>query len=184
MEIDCDYHGQKEYGQDKGVTSKKKLGSCTFERFNQTWKRVGGPAEGVMCETRDRGIKWPHWHTLIFSNDTKIDMRFVCPKHVKKMLVQRACSVYWKNWAAKHEYIELKEGAWLEPGLALLLKNVRENWTEKRRNVARNVFLEGGWTQKRLLDIGWSDVSQMSSLPDGGRHREAQAPTTVQNCTQ
>ena len=28
-----------------------------------------------MCETRDLGIKWPFWHTLIFGNDTKIDMR-------------------------------------------------------------------------------------------------------------
>ena len=26
--------------------------------------------------------------------------------------------------------------------------------------VARKIFLEGGWTQKRLFDIGWSDVSQ------------------------
>ena len=59
-----------------------------------------------MCETRDLGIKWPHWHTLMFSNDTKIDMRFVCPKDVKKMLMQRTRSVYWKKWAAKHEYEE------------------------------------------------------------------------------
>ena len=113
-----------------------------------------------MCETRDLGIKWPNWHTLIFGNDIKIDMRFVCPKDVKKMLVQTAHSVYWRKWAAKHEYEELKEGAWQEPGLALLRKKVRDNWTEKHRNVARKVFLEGGWTQKRLFDIDWSDPSQ------------------------
>ena len=87
-------------------------------------------------------------------------MRFVCPKDVKKMLVQRARSVYWKKCVAKHEYEELKEGAWLEPGLALLRKNVKVHWTERHRNVARKIFLEGGWTQKRLFDIGWSDVSQ------------------------
>ena len=34
--------------------------------------------------------------------------------------------MYWKKWAAKHEYEELKEGAWLEPGLALLRKKVKE----------------------------------------------------------
>ena len=45
--------------------------------------------------------------------------------------------------AAKHEYEELKEGAWLEPVLALLRKKVKENWTEKNRNVARKIFLEG-----------------------------------------
>ena len=76
----------------------------------------------------------------MFGNDIKIDMRFVCPKVVKKMLVQTDRSVYWKKWAAKHEYEELKEGAWLEPGLALLRKKVRENWTEKHHNVARKIF--------------------------------------------
>ena len=44
----------------------------------------------AMCETRDLDVKWPHWHTLMFSDEIKIDMRFVCPKDVKKMLVQRA----------------------------------------------------------------------------------------------
>ena len=126
----------------------------------QTWKQVRGPAGAVMCETRDLGIKSPHWHTLIFGNDIKIDMRFVCPKDVKKMLVQTARSVDWKKWAAKHEYEELKEGAWLEPGLALLRKKVMENGTEKHCNVARKIFLEGGWTQKRLFDNDWSDTSQ------------------------
>ena len=117
----------------------------------QTWKQVRGLAGAVLCDTRDLGKKWPHWHTLIFSDDTKIDMRFVCPKDVKKMLVQSARSVYWKKWAAKHECEELKEGAWLEPGL--LRKKVRENWTEKHRNVARKIFLEGGWTQKKGFSI-------------------------------
>ena len=77
-------------------------------------------------------------------------MRFVCPKDVEKTLVQRDRSVHWKKWAAKHEYEELKEGVW----------KVKENWTEKHRNVSRKIFLEGGWTQKRLFDISWSDVSQ------------------------
>ena len=68
--------------------------------------------------------------------------------------------MYWKKWAAKHGCEELKEEAWLEPGLALLRKKVKENWTEKHRNVARKIFLEGCWTQKRLADTGWSDISQ------------------------
>ena len=56
----------------------------------QMWRQVSGLAGAVMCETRDLSIKWPHWHTLIFSDETRIDMRFVCPRDVKKMLVQRA----------------------------------------------------------------------------------------------
>ena len=55
-----------------------------------------------MCETRDPEIKWPYWQTLVFSSEKTIDMRFVCPKDVRKMLEN------WKKWAAKHEYEELK----------------------------------------------------------------------------
>ena len=42
------------------------------------------------------------------------------------MLVQQARSVYWKNWTAKQEYEELKEGIWLEPALASLRKKTKE----------------------------------------------------------
>ena len=38
------------------------------------------------------------------------DMRVVCPQDVKKMLLKQARMVYGKNWAAKHECEELKEG--------------------------------------------------------------------------
>ena len=62
--------------------------------------------------------------------------------------------LYWKKWAAKHEYEELKEGAWLEPGLAFLRQKVKEHWTEKHRNVSREIFLEGAWTQRRLFEVG------------------------------
>ena len=39
----------------------------------------------------------------------------------------------------------------------------------------RKIFLEGGWTQKRLFDIGWSDVSLCQACQMVGGHREAQA---------
>ena len=50
----------------------------------QTWKQVRGPATAVMCETRDLGIKWPYWHTLIFGNKIIIDTRFVCPEMLER----------------------------------------------------------------------------------------------------
>ena len=37
-----------------------------------------------MCQTRDLGIQWPHWHTLIFSDETRIDVRFLFPRDVRK----------------------------------------------------------------------------------------------------
>ena len=62
-----------------------------------------------MCETRDWGMKWTYWHTWIISDETRVDMRIVRPRDILKMLVERARSVYWKKWAAKHEHEELKE---------------------------------------------------------------------------
>ena len=82
----------------------------------QQWKQVRGPAGAAMCETRDLGTKWPQWRALMFSHEIKIDMRFVCPKDVKKMLVQRARSVYWKKWAAKHELVRYQSMSSLPDG--------------------------------------------------------------------
>ena len=44
----------------------------------QTRRQVRGLVESVMCETRDLGIKWPQWHTLIFEERVAVDMRAVC----------------------------------------------------------------------------------------------------------
>ena len=41
---------------------------------------VRGPAGAVMCVTRDLGIKWPFWPTLIFEGDRSIDIRYVAQK--------------------------------------------------------------------------------------------------------
>ena len=77
--------------------------------------------------------------------------------------------MYWKKWAAKHEQEELNEGVLLEPALALLQKKAKGVWTEKHRIVARKILLEGGWTHKRLFDIGWSDTSHAGEGPE--KHR-------------
>ena len=79
-----------------------------------------------MCETCDLGIKWPRWHTLMVEGERNIDMRCVCSKNVRKVLLQQARTVNLKKWAAKHEYEDLKEGIWLEPALALLRKKTKD----------------------------------------------------------
>ena len=50
-----------------------------------------------MCETGDLGIMWQQSHTLIFEGEVRIDMRYVCPRDVKKMLVQQARTIHWKK---------------------------------------------------------------------------------------
>ena len=97
----------------------------------------------------------------MFSQEIKqIDMRFVCRKDVQQMLVQRARSVYWKNWVAKHEHEGLKEGVWPEPALVLLRKRAKGVWTERHRYVAKKDLLGKEVGRKIDFDIGWSDISQ------------------------
>ena len=59
------------------------------DREVQMWRQVRGPAGVVMCETRDPGIKWPQWHTLVFECDRRIDMRDM---FAQKMLRKCFCS--------------------------------------------------------------------------------------------
>ena len=72
-----------------GLEVEEELSTAATEHWAgvwTTWKQVRGPAGAVMCETRDLEIKWPCWHTLVFCNEITIDMRYVCPQNVKKML--------------------------------------------------------------------------------------------------
>ena len=135
----------------------------------QTWREVRELAGAVMCETRDWGIKWPQWHTLTYDGQVQVDMRYDCPKHVKKMLFKHARSTFWRK--AKHEYEELKEGFWLEPALALLQRKTKEEWTSRHRHVARKLVLEGGWVQKRLFDVGWLDESKKACHKEEGTEK-------------
>ena len=61
-----------------------------------------GFARAVTCETRDLGIMWPQWHTLLFEEQVAVDIRVVCPQDVEKMLLKQASMVNWKKWAATH----------------------------------------------------------------------------------
>ena len=120
-----------------------------------------------MCETRDLGTKWPRWHTLIFEGIIRVDMRQVCPKDVKKMLLGQARSTCWRKWAAKHECEELKEGTrgWSQPWLCC--EGRLRKGGLKHRSVARKLVLESGWVQKRLFDVGWSDESECQACHKG-----------------
>ena len=51
----------------------------------QMWRQVRGLAGAAMCETRDLGTKWPLWHTLIFTDETRIDMMFLCAQETLKI---------------------------------------------------------------------------------------------------
>ena len=56
----------------------------------QTWRQVRETTGAVKSETRDLGIKWPQWHTLMFEEQVAVDMRVVFPQDVKKMLLRWA----------------------------------------------------------------------------------------------
>ena len=139
----------------------------------QTWRQVRGPAGAVMCETCDLGIKWPQCHTLLFEEQGWVDMRYVWPRDVKKMLLKQARSAYWKKLAAKRQYEELKEGIWLEQALALLRK--KTSGLKSMETLSEYWFWKGGWVQKRFFDIGWSDEGKCQACHKEEGHRKAQA---------
>ena len=91
---------------------------------------------------------------LTFVGQVKVDMSYVCPNDVKKMLMKEAWSTCWKKWAAKHEYEELKEGFLARASsVSLLRRKTKDEWTDKNRHVARKLVLEGGSVKKRLFDL-------------------------------
>ena len=99
----------------------------------QTRRQVRWPAGAVMCETRDLGIKWPHRQSLIFEGEVRIDMRCSC------------------NGPGQFIGRRGQQGT---------RKKKEEEWTKNIEMLRGNYFLEGGWVQKRLFDIGWSDQSK------------------------
>ena len=88
--------------------TKKRRGGFRFFEV-QKWRQVRGPAGVVVCESRDLGIKWLQWYTLWFDGQGWVDMQFVCPRNMNKMLLKQVRTIYWKKWASRHECEELSK---------------------------------------------------------------------------
>ena len=98
---------------------------------------------------------------------------------VQVRIIKMKALFFDRNENIIYETNESNHDTWLERRQALLRKKVREKWTEKHRNVAGQIFLEGGWTQNRLFDIDWSDTSQCQACKkEGGteKHRTYHSP--------
>ena len=66
------------FGQKENGRAERSLDEADSRDSNvETGKRTSRSSE-----TRDLGIKSPQWHTLMFSDEIKIDTRLVCPKDV------------------------------------------------------------------------------------------------------
>ena len=122
----------------------------------QTWRQVRGPAGAVSARLVLKASKWPQWHVLLSEGQVAVDMRVVCPQDVKHILMKQA------------RMEGLKEEVWLVPIRAMLRRKTNEAWTDKHSSVMRKLFVEGGWVQKRLCGIGWSDETKC-----GGCDKEA-----------
>ena len=92
----------------------------------------------------------------------------------KRCWYRRPVQFNWKKWAAKHEN-ELKEGAWLEPGLALVRKKEKGDWTEKASQCGQEDLFGTRLDAKKIIRCWMVGHQSVSSLSEGGRHRKAQA---------
>ena len=84
---------------------------------------------------------------------------------------------HWRKWAAEHEYEDLKEGFSSDPIDALLRKKINEEWTHKHRDVLRKIVVEGGWVQKRMYDIIWSDEKKCQGVVQKKAQRSTDCAT-------
>ena len=112
---------------------------------------------GRHCGNAWSGLKNWSQKVGIERKSNKLSKKSYMKVGVKKLL--RAGMVPARTWGA--------EGGSMARTSSSSLAKDRENWTEKHRNVARKIFVEGGWTQQRLCDIGWSDVSQCQACRNG-----------------
>ena len=101
-----------------------------------------------MCETRDVSTKWPHWHTVIFVGDIRVDVRHVCCRgqgqsfgrrgqhSTKQKIRRRACGFrrHWRCCGRRRRETGPKS-----------IEMWPENWSWQEVRV-----------QKKLFDIGWS----------------------------
>ena len=56
-----------------GEESSRRRGGSRSLKYGHG-EEVRQSSGGVMCETRDRGIKWPQWHTLLFEEQVAGDL--------------------------------------------------------------------------------------------------------------
>ena len=60
-------------------------------------------------------MKWPRYDTMKSTDNRNMDLKETCFGDVMKMLHVRSKEEFWKDWAERHEYRNLKEGMWTEP---------------------------------------------------------------------
>ena len=93
-------------------------------------------------------------NTSIFDGEATIDMRYVCRGEDARATGQVSL-LEEVDSKARVRRIERGYLAGAGSGLA-----AQENDGRADRNVARLLFLEGDWVQKRPFDVGWSDESR------------------------
>ena len=95
-------------------------------------------------------------------------MRYVCPKDVKKMLLKQARSFYWKKWAAKH-------GNLVGACSSFAAQEDKGRLDGKASKCCEENIFRREISAEQTLRSWLVGHQPMSSLPQGGRHRKAQA---------
>ena len=117
------------------------------------------------------GIKWPQWHTLIFEGQGKV-------QDVKKMLWKRRRLLTGESGQPNTSVRTSKKGSYLALSKQCCERN-EERWTDKHRNVLKKIVVEGGWVQKRVYDVGWSNENKFQGCnkeEHTEKHRLYQCP--------
>ena len=127
-----------------------------------------------MCETRDLVKKWPYWHTLVCNDETKIDMRYVCPRDVKKDAVAEGPVSVLEEVGSKARTGRAERGSMDGSSSSFLAKESEGRLDRKALQCGQKDLPGRSMDAKGTFRYWLVGYHSMSGFPDGGRHREAQ----------
>ena len=149
----------------------------------QMWREVRGPAGAVMCETRDLGIKWLHWHTVIFEGDSK-HRHEICLRDRREKDVPATGQVgLLEEVGSKARTRRVEGGELVGAGSGLAAQeNEGKNGRRNNRHVARKLFFGRRMGAEAALRY-WSDESKCQACHKEVAHRNRTGSTIVQGGT-
>ena len=108
-----------------------------------------------------------------------MDMRFICPRDVKKMLLKQVTTTYWKKCASRHECEEIEQRSLGLTRLMLCCEGRQERIVEKQAPQRdENIVVE---MATRMYDTGWSDEKKCRGCDkEDGTEKHKAAPFPVQ----
>ena len=95
-------------------------------------------------------MHWPAWD-IFAAGGTLLDCRVIAPSDLKKFLVQRVKLLRWE----KKQIDEMENGAWIELIRTFLGMECDWEWTQDKKNRAKQWVINGAVKQDAMCMYVW-----------------------------